>query len=345
MKAVQIHAHGGIEQLRYEETNDPELQSPRDVIVKLEAAALNPVDLAIRSGTRGGELFSPRILGADGSGTVVAVGAEVKNVKPGDAVCLYPLTGCGRCRTCAEGLECGCTAMQLWGEHDNGTYAEYIRVPAKNCFAVPVGLSFDEAAAFPLVYVTVWRMLIGHAELRPGERVLIMGAGGGIATAALHLASAFGARIIVTSSSEVKLARALELGAAHGLDYRNPDFPQEVRRLTGKRGVDVVIDCNGGEQWVKCLAALARGGRLVTCGANAGASVKTDLRRIFWNHLKIFGTTAGSRAEFRQLLSFMEASHRKPVIDQIFPLEDAKWAQRRMQDGQQFGKIVLRVSR
>jgi NADPH:quinone reductase-like Zn-dependent oxidoreductase len=345
LKAVQIHAHGGIEQLRYEETKDPELRSPMDVIVKLEAAAVNPVDLAIRAGAHGGELFSPRILGADGAGTVVAVGAEVKNVKLGDAVCLYPLTACGQCRACAVGRECSCTAMQAWGEHNNGTYAEWIRVPATNCFAVPAGLSFNEAAAFPLVYVTVWRMLISHAELRPGEWVLIMGAGGGIATAALHLASAIGARILVASSNEAKLDRALELGAAHGLNYRNPDLAKEVRRLTGKRGVDVVVDCNGGENWVKCLATLARGGRLVTCGAGAGASAKTDLRRIFWNHLKIFGTTPGSRTEFSQLLNFMEVSRRKPIIDRVFPLEDAKWAQQRMQDGQQFGKIVLRVSR
>lgn len=345
MKAVRIHGHGGTEQLRYEEAIDPELRSPMDAIVKLEAAAVNPIDLAIRAGTRGGELFSPRILGTDGAGTIVATGAKVKNVTTGDVVCLYPLTSCGQCHACVEGRPCHCTARQVWGERDNGTYAEYIRVPAKNCFAMPAGFSFEEAAAFPLVYVTAWRMLINDAELRPGEWVLIMGAGGGIATAALHLAGAIGARVIVTSSSEAKLARSLERGAAHGLNYRDPELAKEVRRLTGKRGVDVAVDCTGGENWLKCLAALARGGRLLTCGAAGGAAPRTDLRRVFWNHLKIFGTTGGSHTEFRQLLSFMEVSRHKPVIDQVFPLKDAKWAQQRMQGGQQFGKIVLRVSR
>jgi NADPH:quinone reductase-like Zn-dependent oxidoreductase len=344
LKAVQIHAHGGLDQLRYEDAADPELRSSTDVIVKLEAAAVNRIDLATRAGIRGGKLSAPHILGADGAGTVVTVGAEVKHLKPGDAICLYPLTGCGQCRACADGRESSCPARQVLGERDNGTYAEYIRVPAKNCFAVPAGWSFEEAAALPLVYVTVWRMLISHVDLKPGEWILIMGAGGGIATAALILAVAVGARIIVTSSSEVKLARAIEHGAAYGLNYCNPEFAKEVRRLTGKRGVDVVIDCSGGENWPKCLATLARGGRLATCGADAGTSPKTDLRRIFWNHIKIFGTTAGSRAEFRRSLDFVEVSRRKPVIDQVFPLQDARWAQQRMQDGQQFGKIVLRVS-
>jgi NADPH:quinone reductase-like Zn-dependent oxidoreductase len=344
LKAVTIHAHGGIDQLCYGETDDPEIRSSTDVIVKLKTAAVNQIDLAIRAGARGAKISSPRILGADGAGTVVAVGAGVKNVRTGDAVCLYPVIGCGRCRSCVTELECRCTARHLLGEHNHGTYGEYIRVPGKNCFAVPAGLSFEEAAAFPLVYVTAWRMLITHANLRPGEWVLIMGAGGGIATAALHLAAAIGAHIIVASSSEAKLARALELGAAHGLNYRKQEFAKEARRLTDKHGVDVVVDCSGGKNWTRCFAALARGGRLATCGAGAGASPKSDLRRVFWNHLKIFGTTAGNRAEFCRLLNFMAVSSRKPVIDQVFPLQDAKWAQQRMQDGRQFGKIVLRVS-
>jgi NADPH:quinone reductase-like Zn-dependent oxidoreductase len=344
LKAVRIHAHGGIDQLRYEKTHDPEIRSSTDVIVKLTAAAINRIDLAIRAGVRDTKISSPRILGADGAGTVVAAGTGVKNVRTGDAVCLYPVVGCGRCRPCVTEQESRCTGRHVMGEKSDGTYAEYIRVPGKNCFAVPTGLSFEEAAAFPLVYVTAWRMLITHADLRPGEWILIMGAGGGIATAALHLATMVGAKIIVASSSETKLARALELGAAHGLDYRNPEFAKETRRLTAKHGVDVAIDCSGGENWTRCLAALARGGRLVTCGAGAGASPKSDLRRVFWNHLTIFGTVAGRRAEFCRLLDFMAISHRKPVIDQVFSLQDAKWAQQRMQDGQQFGKIVLRVS-
>jgi len=344
LKAVQIYAPGDIGGLRYGEIPEPELQSSMDVLVKLEAAAINRLDLAMRPGAQCQKCNFPRIPGADGAGRVAAAGATVKNVAPGDAVCLYPYTGCGECRFCAEGREDRCTASRLLGESASGTYAEYIRVPAKNCFAMPVGLSFEEAAALPLAYLTAWRMLITHAGLTPGDWVLIMGAGGSVATAALLLAAAIGAHVIVTSSSEAKLNRAKRLGASYGLDYRDTNFAKEVRRLTAKRGVDVVVDSSGGENWTRCLATLARGGRLVTCGAGAGAAPKADLRRVFWNHLKIFGTRAGSRSEFRQLLSFIERSGQTPIIDRTYPLQDARWAQQRLQDGQQFGKIVLRMN-
>lgn len=344
MKAVQLVGHGGIDRLQYGDIEEPKLQSPTDVIVKLEAAAVNRIDLAMRTGAWGGNFSLPRILGTDGAGRVVAAGDRVKHVAPGDSVCLYPLAGCGCCRSCANDRESACAATRVLGERENGTYAEYIRVPAKNCFRLPAGLSFEEAAAFPLVYLTAWRMLINHANVRPGEWVLIMGSGGGVATAALHLASAIGARIIAASSSKAKLARALELGASYGLDYHDREFAKAVRRLTDKRGVHVVVDSSGGENWAKCLAALSRGGRLAICGADGGASPRTDLRRVFWNHLKIFGSRPGSRADFHRMLEFMEVSGRKPIIDQIFPLQDVGWAHQRMQSGHQFGKIILRLS-
>jgi len=343
LKAVRIHAHGGIDRLCYGETDDPEIQSATDVIVKLKFAAINRIDLAIRAGVSGAKISTPRILGTDGAGTVAAVGAEVKAVRTGDAVCLYPMRGCGRCPACLTEQASSCAGRCFFGERDDGTYAEYIRVPETNCFAIPLGLSFEEAAAFPLVYVTAWRMLITHADVKPGDWVLVLGTGGGVATASLHLAIALGARVIVVSSSDAKLARALELGATHGLNYRSQDFANEARRLTEKHGVDVVVDCSGGQNWTRCFAAIARGGRLVTCSAGAGASPKNDLKRVFWNHLKIYGTMAGNRAEFYRLVAFMAVSRRKPVIDQVFPLEDAKWAQQRMQEGRQFGKIILRV--
>jgi NADPH:quinone reductase-like Zn-dependent oxidoreductase len=343
LKAVRIHEHGGIETLRYEESPDPKLASPSDAIVKLNAAALNHIDLWNRRGIAGMELKFPHILGGDGAGIVAEIGDQVKNVKTGDAVCLYPPSGCGRCEYCGTDRDYMCVRLRVLGERDDGTYAEYVRVPARNCFPIPDGLSFEEASAFPLVYVTVWRMLVTNAKLKPGEHVLILGIGGGVATAALQIAAFIGTHIIVTSGNDEKLGKAKLLGAEHGINYKNADFAKEVRRLTGKRGVDVVVDCVGGESWVKSLASLAKGGRLVTCGATAGANPTTDIQRIFWNHLKIYGSTLGDRAEFREVLNFMAVSRTKPVVDQVFPLSEAAAAQKRMEERKQFGKIVLRI--
>jgi NADPH:quinone reductase-like Zn-dependent oxidoreductase len=343
LKAVRIHAHGGIDQLRYQDAEEPQLQTNRDVIVKLRAAAVNRIDLAVRLGVNGEIISSPHTLGTDGAGTILSAGAEVHNVKPGEAVCLYPIYGCGKCSSCAAERESLCSQRRLLGERDNGTYAEFVRVPARNCFALPGGLSFEEAAAFPLVYVTVWRMLITQADLKPGESVLIVGAGGGIANAVLQIACVLGARVMVTSSSEEKLLAARKFGAAHAFHCNRGELAKAVRSLTGKRGVDVVVNCVGGASWAESLAALARGGRLVTCGAVAGARPKTDLRRVFWNHLSLFAANSGTRQEFRRVLNFFAASPRKPIIDQVFPLKDARSAHQRLEERKQFGKIILRM--
>lgn len=343
LKAVQIHAHGGIDQLRYQDADEPQLQTNHDVIVKLKAAAVNRIDLAVRLGINGEIISFPRTLGADGAGTIVSAGAEVRNVKPGDAVCLYPIYGCGACRFCCAEQESLCSQRQLLGERNNGTYAEFLRVPARNCFAMPLGLSFEEGAAFPLVYVTAWHMLITQADLKPGEWVLIVGTGGGVATAALQIACVIGARVIVTSSSEEKLLAARKFGAAHAIHRDRREFAKAVRTLTGKRGVDVVVNCVGGASWAESLAALARGGRLVTCGAVAGAQPKTDLRRVFWNHLKLFAANSGTRQEFLQVLNFFAASSRKPIMDQVFPLKDARSAHQRLEERKPFGKIILQM--
>jgi NADPH:quinone reductase-like Zn-dependent oxidoreductase len=286
----------------------------------------------------------PHILGADGAGIVAEVGEEVRSVRKGDAVCLFPPSGCGECEFCLTDREFMCVRLRVLGERMEGTYAEYVSLPARNCFPVPPGLSFAEAAAFPLVFLTVWRMLVTNARLQPGEQVLVLGIGGGVATAALQLAKQMGAHVIVTSKSDEKLEMARSWGADHGINYLKTDFSREVRSLTGKRGVDVVVDCVAGESWEKSLAALAKGGRLVTCGATAGARPVTDVRRIFWNHLSIFGSTLGSREEFRQLLSFIRVSGMRPIVDQVFPLPAAAEAHRRLEEGKQFGKIVLQIA-
>jgi NADPH:quinone reductase-like Zn-dependent oxidoreductase len=343
LKAVRIHEHGGIDKLRYEDVDEPRLAASTDVIVRLKAAALNRTDIRNRMGLTEMDYRLPHILGADGAGIVVEVGEEVRNVKKGDAVCLYPAGGCGDCEFCHSDRDFMCVHPLILGERYEGTYSEYIKLPAASCFPIPPGLSFEEAAAFPLVFIAVWRMLVTHAELNPGEHVLVLGTGGGVATAALLLAKQMGAHVIVTSGSDEKLELAKNWGADHGINYRKGDFAKEARTLTQKRGVDVVVDCVGGESWAKSLAALAKGGRLVTCGATAGAQTPTDIRRIFWNHLKIFGSTSGSREEFRQLLAFMRNAGTRPIIDQLFPLREAAQAQQRLEEGRQFGKIVLQI--
>ena len=343
MKAVRIHRHGGIDQLRYEDAPDPKVTSAGEAVVVLKAASLNHIDLRVRHGLTAMEPRYPHILGGDGAGIVAEIGSQVTQVKPGDAVCLYPLKGCGQCEFCITDREFMCAQRRVLGETEDGTYAECVRVPARNCFPIPQGLSFEEAAAFPMVYVTLWRMLLINAQLKPGEYVLIIGIGSGVASAALQVAVHFGAHVIVTSGSDEKLARAKELGAAHGINRQKIDFAKETRHLTGKRGVEVVIDCVGGESWARSLGALAKGGRLVTCGATAGVHSHSDVRRIFWNHLQIFGSTLGTREDFRQVLNFMEITQTKPIIDRVFPLREAAAAHQRLEEGQQFGKIVLRT--
>ncbi|HEY1268765.1 MAG TPA: zinc-binding dehydrogenase [Candidatus Binatia bacterium] len=344
MKAVTLHGYGGVDQLHYEEADTPKIAFPTDVVVALKAAALNHIDVWNRKGLTGMQVEMPHILGGDGAGIVAEVGAEVANVKPGDAVCLYPATGCGKCEFCLADNDFMCIHLRVLGERINGTYAEYVRVPAQNCFPIPPGFSFEEAAAFPLVFITVWRMLITNARLRPGEQVLVLGIGGGVAGAALQIAKQMGAHVIVTSSSEEKLALAKNWGADHGIDYTKNDFAKEARALTKRRGVDIVVDCVGGEGWNKSLAALAKGGRVVTCGATAGANPATDLRRVFWNNLSIFGSTLGSREEFRQVVNFFCNTNMRPIIDQVFPLKDAAAAHERMERAEQFGKIVLHIA-
>jgi NADPH:quinone reductase-like Zn-dependent oxidoreductase len=333
LKAVRVHGAHGRDRLRYQDTEDPQLRSPGDVIVKLKAAAVNRIDL-----TDHGD----HIPGVDGAGTVTAVGADVSSVKAGDDVCIDPVLSCDGCEFCAKDQGALCCQRRLLSERDDGTYAEYVRVPAKNCWTIPIGLSFEEAAAFPLAYTTVWRMLFTHADLKPGETVLIIGAGG-IGSAALQLATAIGARVFIASRSDGKLAAAAKYGAEHAINCRTHDLAGEVRRLTGKRGVDVAVNSAGGETWSAGLAALARGGRLAACGTIAGAHPKTDLRRIFWNQLRVSSPGFATAQEFRRVVNFFNRSCRRPVIDRIFSLKDVARAHERMRQGEAFGKIILRM--
>jgi NADPH:quinone reductase-like Zn-dependent oxidoreductase len=285
----------------------------------------------------------PHVLGADGAGVAAEVGAEVSRVQVGDRVVINPGLHCGMCEFCQAGEQSLCATFGIMGETRPGTFAKYFQVPQENVHPVPEGFSWEEAAAFPLVFVTAWRMLISKAAIKPGEDILILGIGGGVSTAVLQIVKAIGLRAFVTSSSDDKLQQAIQLGADVAINYQTQDFAREIRHLTQRRGVDVVVDSVGGDSYAMSLASLAKGGRLVTCGATAGPRPQTDLARIFWNQLSVFGSTMGNMREFAEMLKFVGKRGVKPVIDQVFSLADGAQAFARMEEGKQFGKIVLKV--
>jgi NADPH:quinone reductase-like Zn-dependent oxidoreductase len=343
MKAMAITSYGGMENVRYMDVERPKL-GPREVLIETRAAALNHLDIWVRNGLPGSKLAMPHVLGADGAGVVAEVGAEVSGVRLGDRVLINPALHCGACEFCHAGEQSLCATFGIMGETCPGTFAEYFKVPQDNVHPVPEGFSWEEAAALPLVFVTAWRMLISKAQIKPGEDILILGIGGGVSTAVLQIVKALGLRAFVTSSSDEKLRQAKKLGADAVINYTTQDFGREVRNLTQRRGVDVVVDSVGGESYVKSLGSLVKGGRLVTCGATAGPRPQTDLARIFWNQLSVFGSTMGNMREFAEMLNFVRKRGVKPVIDQVFPFADGAKALERMEEGKQFGKIVLKVS-
>ncbi|HXG53092.1 MAG TPA: zinc-binding dehydrogenase [candidate division Zixibacteria bacterium] len=342
MNAVRIHEYGDAGRLRYERAPDPEVRSEEDVVVRLRAASLNPFDLRVCRGAFGPGVTLPLIPGADGAGIVVATGPRAGGIRVGDPVCLYPASGCGCCEFCAAEREHLCPGLHMLGRDENGTFAEYVRAPARNCFRLPQGLSFEEGAALPLAYATAWRMLVADAGLKPGESVLVAAVDGGLAAAAVQLARHLGARVFVASRSPAVRRHAEEAGAEHAIDEEAGDVPAVVRELTGKRGVDVAVDCAGGESWRRSLASLAKGGRLVTCGA-AEPSPRTDLRRVFWNHLTVSGSALGSRGDFCRALAFLEATGARPPIAERYALKEAARARSRLEAGDLWGKIVLTV--
>jgi NADPH:quinone reductase-like Zn-dependent oxidoreductase len=285
----------------------------------------------------------PHILGSDIAGVVSEVGDGVSGVSPGDEVVIQPGLSCGRCLRCLQGRDSECPDYAVFGAQVDGGYTESLSVPAENLLPKPKTLSFAEAASVPLVFLTAWHMLVERARLRPGEDVLVLAAGSGVGIAAIQVAKLWGARVIATASTETKLEKARELGADEEINYREKDFADEVRRLTDGRGVDVVIEHVGVETFGKSLRSLARGGRLVTCGATSGPRIEADLRFIFARHLSILGSFMGGKRELMELLPLFDAGKLRPVVDRIFPLEEAPEAHRRMERREQFGKIVLEV--
>jgi len=344
MLAVTIRAHGGPEVVSIEEVPRPAVAAPDDVVVSLKAAALNHLDLFVLRGLPGLPPAFPHVLGADGAGVVEAIGPAVTRAKPGDRVLLNPGVSCQSCEFCLAGEQSLCTTYRLLGEHLPGTFAEAVRVPQWNVYPVPDTVSWADAAAFPLVYLTAWRMVVTRAATKPGETVLIWGIGGGVALAALRVAKLLGATVIVTSSSDAKLERARALGADVTLNHASSDVPKELRRLLGGRGVNVVIDSVGEATWEKSLRALAPGGRLVTCGATTGPKVMTDVRRMFWYHYTLMGSTMGNAREFGEIMRLLASGALRPVVDSVVPIRDARRAVERLAAGDHFGKLVLEVA-
>ena len=344
MKAVFFTAHGGNEVLTVGERPDPS-PGPGEVLVRIEAAALNRLDLFVRDGIPGVPITFPHVPGADGAGVVEALGAGVSGPAPGTRVLLQPGLSCGTCEFCLAGERSICVRFRILGEHTSGTFAEKIAVPRANVFPAPSRLSSERAAAFPLAGLTAWRLLVTRAALRPGETVLIHGVGGGVSTFAIQVAKLCGAsRVFVTSSSAVKRARAKELGADEAIDYATTDVGKAVREMTGKRGVDVVVDSVGAATWKHSLAAAAKMGRIVTCGATSGPAPQENINVIFWKQLSILGSTMGTDAEFVAMLAAVEAGRLEPVVDSVFSIGDVRKAYERMASGEAFGKIVLKVS-
>jgi NADPH:quinone reductase-like Zn-dependent oxidoreductase len=344
MRALALGGVGGLDQLAVRDVPEPALRSAADVLVRVRAAALNHLDLFVARGLPGASQVFPHIVGSDAAGIVEAVGPAVRAVAPGDRVMINPGISCGTCQACLEGDESLCRSFQLLGEHLPGTIAEFVVVPEANVVAVPGTMPLERAAAFSLVTLTAWRMLTTRALLRAGETVLIWGIGGGVAQAALQIAKLLGAYAIVTSGTDRKLDAARALGADAELNHARVDIPAQVKRLTGGRGADVVVDSVGERTWAQSLRALRRGGRLVVCGATTGPTVDIDLRRLFWHQWTLMGSTMGSRREYREIVRLAGLGRLWPVVDRVVPLERAAEAFARLASGEQFGKLVIEVA-
>ena len=343
MKAVIFEKHGGPEVLNFTDVPDPRI-NPAEVLIEVRACALNHLDVWVRSGLPGIKIPLPHILGNDVAGVVREVGGLVKWVKVGDEVMIQPGVSCGHCAECLAGRDNMCDEYDIIGYRRDGGYAELVAVPGVNVIPKPKNLSWPEAAALPLVTLTAWHMLVKRANVQPGEDVLVHAAGSGVGSLGIQIAKLHGARVIATAGSDAKLARARELGADETVNYSSDDWPKQVKRLTGGRGVDVVFEHTGESTWPGSILSLKKGGRLVTCGATSGFDARTDLRHVFYRHLTILGSMMGSKADLLAAMKFIESGQLRAVVDRTLPLAEARKAHELMEDRAQFGKLVLEVS-
>lgn len=341
MRAVLFEAYGGPEVLRLAQVPDPE-PGPGEAVVRVGACGVNWLDIILRRGETPGKPALPHVPGSEVAGEVVALGTGVSGVQVGDRVAVAPYLCCGTCEYCLRGQENLCLRGDILGLMSQGGYAEYVRVPARSVVPLPSNLSFEDGAALALSALTAYHMLITRARLAPGETVLVLAAGSGVGSAAVQIARLAGARVIATAGSPEKLDKAWELGADAVIDHRQQDIAQEVRRLTGKRGVDVVFEHVGQATWDRSVAALARGGRLVTCGSLSGPDGRVNIWTLFAKELSLIGSYGGSRSELRTVLDLASRGALRPVIHAVRPLEEAAAAHRAMEAREQFGKLVLR---
>lgn len=345
MRALTIDAHGGFDQLRVrDDLPTPDVVADDDVRIRVHAAALNHLDLWVVEGVPGVRITPAWILGSDCAGVVDAVGARVTTVRVGDRVVLNPGVSDRTCEYCRTGDNPLCLRYAILGEHRPGVLADFVVVPVANVHVIPAHVSFTVAAAFPLATLTAWRMVVSRARVTASDQVLIRGIGGGVALASMQIAKSIGARVWVTSGSDAKLERAREMGADETLNHHTSDVAREVRGRTGKRGVDVVIDCVGQATWASSLGSLGKRGRLVTCGGTSGPLLETDVRKLFWNQWTIMGSTMGSDDEFARIVDELCVGRLYPPVDSTFPLEEGRQAFERLQSGQQFGKVVITVA-
>jgi NADPH:quinone reductase-like Zn-dependent oxidoreductase len=344
MKAVVLPRHGGPEVLEYVTDYPKPVLGPEQVLLHVQAASINHLDLTVREGIPALKLTLPTILGADAAGDIAETGSDVTGFERGDRVVVNPGISCGRCEFCVAGDEALCQDFKILGEHIPGTYAEYVAVPARNVLPVPVDMAWAPAAAAPLVFLTAWRLLVNRARIRPGEDVLVIGAGSGLSTAAIQIAKLAGCTVYTTSSSDEKLRRAKELGADVVINYREMPWSKAIWELTGKRGVDVVVDHVGQATFKDSVRALRRGGRLVCPGATTGPMVEVDLRYVYWRQLSVIGSTMASQREFEEVMKLVFMGRLRPVVDKTFPLEQAREAHEYVGRGEQFGKVVLTMA-
>lgn len=344
MKAISINQTGAPDVLTLSEVPTPS-PAANEVLVKIAASGVNHVDLWARKGTPAYPVDLPHILGADGAGTVERLGSDAEGVSPGDRVLIFPGISCWQCSYCKKGLDNQCERYEILGTKRQGTYAEYVSVPDQNVIAIPDSLSFEHAAAFPLAYLTAWHMLVGKAKAQSGETVLVLGAGSGIGAAAIQIAKWKGAKVLAVTSSRHKIAKIKSIGADDVfLEERDSDFSKWAIKHTEARGVDVVVEHVGPVTWEKSVKSLAKYGRLVTCGATTGPTVTLDLRYVFSRDIIIFGARMGTQREFQDLCAPIFDGTIAPVVDRVFPLEEASSTHDYIEGKQQIGKVLLKIN-
>ena len=344
MKAAFIQEHGNLEKIQIGDLDAPTI-GPNEVLIETKFGALNHLDIFVVRGWPGLTLNMPHVIGADGSGIVKEIGSEVTTLSVGDKITINPGISCGKCEMCLSGQQVFCKQFSILGENKWGTFAQYLKLPEISVLKIPDEFSLEKAAAAPLTFLTAWRMLITQAEIKPNEYVFIHGAGGGVSSAAIQIAKYYGAKVITTTSTSRKIEMAMKLGADHVINYKETkDYRNQVFELTNKHGIDVVIDNVGQATFPTSIRLLRPGGRLITCGVTLGPFSKINIADIFWKHLEIKGSTMANQGEFRAVMQLVLDGTLKPIIDKIYPLENVREAEEYLSEGNQFGKVLIKVS-